>query len=39
MRLDRTAKGLFLWEFVIATILGMRYFLGPKATLDYPHEK
>jgi NADH-quinone oxidoreductase subunit I len=39
MRLDRAAKGLFLWEFVIATVLGLRYFFGAKATLDYPHEK
>jgi NADH-quinone oxidoreductase subunit I len=39
MRLDRAAKGLFLWEFVIATILGLRYFFGPKATLNYPAEK
>jgi NADH-quinone oxidoreductase subunit I len=39
MRLDRAAKGLLLWEFVIATALGIRYLLGPKATLNYPHEK
>ena len=39
MRLDRAAKSLFLWEFVIATVLGLRYFLAPKATLNYPHEK
>jgi NADH-quinone oxidoreductase subunit I len=39
MRLDRAVKGLFLWEFVIATVLGLRYLLGPKATLNYPHEK
>ena len=39
MRLDRAAKGLFLMEFVTATILGLRYFFGPKATLNYPHEK
>jgi NADH-quinone oxidoreductase subunit I len=39
MRLDRAVKGLFLWEFVIATVLGVRYLLGPKATLNYPHEK
>ena len=39
MRLDRAAKGLFLAEFVIGTILGLRYFFGPKATLNYPAEK
>jgi NADH-quinone oxidoreductase subunit I len=39
MRLDRATKGLFLWEFVIGMVLGMRYLLGAKATLNYPHEK
>jgi NADH-quinone oxidoreductase subunit I len=39
MRLDRAAKGLFLKEFVTGTILGLRYFFGPKATLNYPAEK
>jgi len=39
MRLDRAAKGLFLTEFVLGTILGLRYFFGPKATLSYPAEK
>jgi NADH-quinone oxidoreductase subunit I len=39
MRLDRTAKAVFFWEFVIGFVLGMRYFFKPKATLDYPHEK
>jgi NADH-quinone oxidoreductase subunit I len=39
MRLDRAAKSLFLWEFVTAFVLAMRYLLGPKATLNYPFEK
>ena len=39
MRLDRAAKVVFLWDFVIGFVLGMRYFLAPKATLNYPHEK
>jgi NADH-quinone oxidoreductase subunit I len=39
MRLDRAAKGLFLWEFVTGFALAMRYFFQPKATLNYPFEK
>ena len=39
MRLDRAAKALFLWEFVTAFVLAMRYFFAPKATLNYPFEK
>jgi len=39
MRLDRAARSVFLWEFLSAFVLGMRYFFKPKATLDYPFEK
>ena len=39
MRLDRAARAVFLWEFLSAFVLGMRYFFKPKATLDYPFEK
>jgi NADH-quinone oxidoreductase subunit I len=39
MRLDRAAKALFLWDFVGGMILGIKYLIGPKATLNYPHEK
>ena len=39
MKLVRAAKALFLWEFVVATGLAMRYFFAPKATLNYPFEK
>ena len=39
MRLDQAARGVFLWEFVSAFFLGMRYFFKPKATLNYPFEK
>jgi len=39
MSLDRTARGIFLWEFVQAIVLSMRYFFKPKPTLNYPHEK
>ncbi len=39
MRLDQAARSIFLWEFVIAFVLGMRYFFKPKSTINYPHEK
>ena len=39
MRLDRAAKAIFLWEFLSAFVLTMRYFFAPKATLNYPFEK
>jgi NADH-quinone oxidoreductase subunit I len=39
MRLDRTAKAVFFWEFVTGFVLAMRYFFKAKATLNYPHEK
>ena len=37
--LDRTARQIFLWEFVQAFFLSMRYFFAPKMTLNYPYEK
>jgi len=37
--LDRKARQIFLWEFVQAFILSMRYFFAPKRTLNYPFEK
>jgi NADH-quinone oxidoreductase subunit I len=39
MRLDRTARSLFLAEFVSAFFLSMRYFFSKKATINYPFEK
>ena len=39
MTLDRTVRGIFLWEFVQAVVLSMRYFFKPKPTLNYPFEK
>lgn len=35
----QAGKSLFLWEFVKALALGMRYLVSPKATLNYPFEK
>ena len=34
MKLDRAARSTFLWEFVAATMLAMRYFFAPKSTLN-----
>jgi NADH-quinone oxidoreductase subunit I len=39
MRVAQAARSLFLKEFVSATMLAMRYFFAPKATINYPHEK
>ena len=39
MRVAQAARSLFLKEFVSATILAMRYFFAPKATINYPNEK
>ena len=37
--LDQTARAVFLTEFVSAFGLAMKYFVRPKATLNYPFEK
>jgi NADH-quinone oxidoreductase subunit I len=37
--LDKKARQIFLWEFVQAFFLSMRYFFAPKMTLNYPYEK
>ena len=39
MRVAQAARSLFLKEFLSATVLAMRYFFAPKATLNYPNEK
>ena len=39
MRVAQTVRSLFLLEFVSATIMAMRYFFAPKATINYPNEK
>ena len=38
MKLDQIAKTILLREFVSATILALRYFFKPKATINYPFE-
>tara|TARA_R110000824_G_scaffold3234_5_gene15255 strand:- start:10815 stop:11333 length:519 start_codon:yes stop_codon:yes gene_type:complete len=37
--LGRSARSLFLMEFVSSFALAMRYFFKPKVTLNYPFEK
>ena len=37
--LDRTARALFLAEFISAFGLAMRYFFKQKLTVNYPYEK
>ena len=39
MRLDRSARALFLGEFFSAFWLSLRYFFARKATINYPFEK
>jgi NADH-quinone oxidoreductase subunit I len=39
MRVVRSFGALFLWEFVSAFALAMRYFFSRKKTLDYPYER
>src|SRR6202167_834069 len=39
LRLDHSAKSLFLTEFLAAVGLSVRYMFKPRATLTYPHEK
>ena len=39
MRLDRSARALFLSEFASALWLSIRYFFARKTTINYPFEK
>jgi NADH-quinone oxidoreductase subunit I len=39
MKVAQAARSLFLKEFLAATVLAMRYFFAPKATINYPNEK
>jgi NADH-quinone oxidoreductase subunit I len=34
MRLDQAARAVFLWEFVTAFFLSMRYLFKPKPTIN-----
>jgi NADH-quinone oxidoreductase subunit I len=37
--LDRSARSIFLWDFVSGFIVGMKYFFAPKKTLNFPFER
>jgi NADH-quinone oxidoreductase subunit I len=37
--LAQSVRSLFLAEFVSSFFLAVKYFVGPKATLNYPYEK
>ena len=37
--LGRSARTVFLWDFVTSFFLAMRYFFAPKKTLNYPFER
>jgi len=37
--LSQAAKSLLLKDIVIGYVLGVRQFLAPKETINYPHEK
>ena len=37
--LGRSARTIFLWDFVSSFFLALRYFFAPKKTLNYPFEK
>ena len=37
--LDRTARAFFLTDLVEGMALTLKYFFGPKVTLNYPYEK
>jgi NADH-quinone oxidoreductase subunit I len=39
MRLDQSARAVFLSEFMAALWLSLRYFFAKKATINYPFEK
>ena len=39
MGLDRFAQSFFLKEIVGGMVLTMKYFFGPKVTINYPNEK
>ena len=38
-RISQVAKTVFLWEFVIAMKLTLKYFFKPKLTINFPYEK
>ena len=37
--LARATKYFLMWDFIKGFGLGVKYFFGPKETINYPHEK
>ncbi len=37
--LDRSARSIFLWDFVSGFAVGLKYFFAPKKTLNFPFER
>src|SRR5690349_7813212 len=37
--LDRSARSIFMWDFVVGMAVGLRYFFAPKKTLNFPFER
>ena len=37
--LDRSARSIFLWDFVAGFAVGLKYFFAPKKTLNFPFER
>ena len=37
--LVRATKYFLMWDFIKGFALGMKYFVAPKPTINYPHEK
>ncbi len=37
--LDRSARSIFLWDFVSGFVVGLKYFFAPKKTVNFPFER
>jgi len=37
--LDRSARTIFLWDFITGFAVGLKYFVAPKKTLNFPFER
>jgi len=37
--LDRSARTIFLWDFITGFAVGLKYFFAPKKTLNFPFER
>ena len=37
--LDRSARTIFLWDFILGFFVGLKYFFAPKKTLNFPFER